>query len=240
MQPRALAGPVVDRDESGFRSVCFVSYLRPGVGVGLVFGGRHSVLGWVQSPILILAISIVDRGIRRWFECRAGVQGLSPQDTGPWAPQNDQAPAGEGAFLPADVGGICGIPLPLRDDYEMVGRRLLGTGGAAVPFAGLLEKATSAEFRQMLLAQGFTRDLAQCETIHGQRWHESALRVYPGPASSSTTLARVIKIKDMRWAVELEISHVHALSGRLACCRKLQCPIYPISQEIREQDNIVD
>lgn len=38
----------------------------------------------------------------------------------------------------------------------MMGHRLLVTGGAAVPFVGLLEEATSIEFSQMLQVHGFT------------------------------------------------------------------------------------
>lgn len=60
------------------------------------------------------------------------------------------------------------IRLLLRDDDETMGRRLLVTGGATVPFVGLLEEATSVEFLQTLRAQGFTHLFLQCGSVHGQ------------------------------------------------------------------------
>ncbi|POS75403.1 UDP-N-acetylglucosamine transferase subunit alg13 [Diaporthe helianthi] len=60
------------------------------------------------------------------------------------------------------------IRLPLRSDDETMGRRLLVTGGATVPFVGLLEEATSAEFLQTLRAQGFTHVYLQCGSVHDQ------------------------------------------------------------------------
>lgn len=60
------------------------------------------------------------------------------------------------------------IRLLLRDDDETMGRRLLVTGGATVPFVGLLKEATSVEFLQTLRAQGFTHLFLQCGSVHGQ------------------------------------------------------------------------
>ncbi|KAG8168749.1 hypothetical protein KVR01_001498 [Diaporthe batatas] len=60
------------------------------------------------------------------------------------------------------------IRLPLRNDYETMGRRLLVTGGATVPFVGLLEETTSLEFLQTLRAQDFTHVFLQCGSVHNQ------------------------------------------------------------------------
>lgn len=60
------------------------------------------------------------------------------------------------------------IRLPLRNDYETMGRRLLVTGGATVPFVGLLEEATGVDFLQTLRANGFTHLYLQCGAAHNQ------------------------------------------------------------------------
>ena len=60
------------------------------------------------------------------------------------------------------------IRLPLRNDYKTMGRRLLVTGGATVPFVGLLEEATDVDFLQTLRANGFTHLYLQCGSAHDQ------------------------------------------------------------------------
>jgi hypothetical protein len=60
------------------------------------------------------------------------------------------------------------IRLPLRNDYETMGRCLLVTGGATVPFVGLLEEATDVDFLQTLRANGFTHLYLQCGSAHDQ------------------------------------------------------------------------
>jgi beta-1,4-N-acetylglucosaminyltransferase len=60
------------------------------------------------------------------------------------------------------------IRLPLRNDYGTMGRRLLVTGGATVPFVGLLEEVTDVEFLQALRTHGFTHVYLQCGPAHDQ------------------------------------------------------------------------
>lgn len=58
------------------------------------------------------------------------------------------------------------IRLTLRSDEKTMGRRLLVTGGATVPFVALLEEATSEDFLQALQDQGFTHVYLQCGGAH--------------------------------------------------------------------------
>lgn len=58
------------------------------------------------------------------------------------------------------------IRLSLNSDDETMGRRLLVTGGATVPFVGLLEEATSEDFLKALQDQGFTHAYLQCGGAH--------------------------------------------------------------------------
>lgn len=60
------------------------------------------------------------------------------------------------------------IRVPLNSDVEIMGRRLLVTGGATVPFVGLLEEATSEGFLQALRDHGFTHVYLQCGAAHDQ------------------------------------------------------------------------
>ena len=61
------------------------------------------------------------------------------------------------------------IRLPLHSsDDETMGRRLLVTGGATVPFVALLEEATGEEFLQELRDHGFTHVYLQCGIAHDQ------------------------------------------------------------------------
>lgn len=58
------------------------------------------------------------------------------------------------------------IRLTLRSDEKTMGRRLLVTGGATVPFVALLEEAASEDFLQALQDQGFTHVYLQCGGAH--------------------------------------------------------------------------
>lgn len=58
------------------------------------------------------------------------------------------------------------IRLLLNSDDQTMGRRLLVTGGATVPFVALLEEATSEDFLQALQDQGFTHVYLQCGGAH--------------------------------------------------------------------------
>lgn len=58
------------------------------------------------------------------------------------------------------------IRLTLNSNDEAMGRRLLVTGGATVPFVALLEEATSEDFLQALQDQGFTHVYLQCGGAH--------------------------------------------------------------------------
>lgn len=60
------------------------------------------------------------------------------------------------------------IRLPLHIDDETMGRRLLVTGGATVPFVALLEEATGEDFLQVLRDHGFTHVYLQCGAAHDQ------------------------------------------------------------------------
>lgn len=61
------------------------------------------------------------------------------------------------------------IRLPLHiDDDETMGRCLLVTGGATVPFVALLEEATGEDFLQVLRDHGFTQVYLQCGAAHDQ------------------------------------------------------------------------
>lgn len=60
------------------------------------------------------------------------------------------------------------IRLPLHIDDETMGRRLLVTGGATVPFVTLLEEATGEDFLQVLRDHGFTHVYLQCGAAHDQ------------------------------------------------------------------------
>ncbi|KAI3397926.1 hypothetical protein diail_10095 [Diaporthe ilicicola] len=60
------------------------------------------------------------------------------------------------------------IRLFLYSDDETMGRRLLVTGGATVPFVALLEEATNEDFLKMLRAHGFTHVYLQCGAAHDQ------------------------------------------------------------------------
>ncbi|KAJ0120279.1 glycosyltransferase family 1 protein [Diaporthe amygdali] len=60
------------------------------------------------------------------------------------------------------------IRLSLYSNDESMGRRLLVTGGATVPFVPLLEEAINETFLQSLRAHGFTHVYLQCGTAHDQ------------------------------------------------------------------------
>lgn len=60
------------------------------------------------------------------------------------------------------------IRLGLHSDDETMGRRLLVTGGATVPFVALLEETTGEGFLQALRDHGFTHVYLQCGAAHDQ------------------------------------------------------------------------
>lgn len=60
------------------------------------------------------------------------------------------------------------IRLPLNSDDKTMGRRLLVTGGATVPFVALLEETTGEDFLQELRDHGFTHVYLQCGAAHDQ------------------------------------------------------------------------
>ncbi|KAL1856929.1 N-acetylglucosaminyldiphosphodolichol N-acetylglucosaminyltransferase catalytic subunit alg13 [Diaporthe australafricana] len=60
------------------------------------------------------------------------------------------------------------IRLDLYGDDEAMGRCMLVTGGATVPFVGLLKEVTSEIFLAMLRAHDFTHLYLQCGTAHDQ------------------------------------------------------------------------
>lgn len=59
------------------------------------------------------------------------------------------------------------VALDESDDKTM-GRRLLVTGGATVPFVALLKEATGEDFLQELCNHGFTHVYLQCGVAHEQ------------------------------------------------------------------------
>lgn len=57
---------------------------------------------------------------------------------------------------------------PINGDNGTMGRRLLVTGGATVPFVALLKEATGKDFLQALQDHGFTHLYLQCGAAHDQ------------------------------------------------------------------------
>ncbi|KAG6359270.1 hypothetical protein INS49_012791 [Diaporthe citri] len=95
---------------------------------------------------------------------------VDPQDN---APQDDFVSDGEDSYAesinPNERERFKRvIRLPLHIDDETMGRRLLVTGGATVPFVALLEEATGEDFLQVLRDHGFTHVYLQCGAAHDQ------------------------------------------------------------------------
>lgn len=97
---------------------------------------------------------------------------VDPQDN---APQDDSVPDGEDPYAESvspdereRFKRVIRLPLHIDDDDKTMGRRLLVTGGATVPFVALLEETTGEDFLQALRDHGFTHVYLQCGAAHGQ------------------------------------------------------------------------
>lgn len=60
------------------------------------------------------------------------------------------------------------ICIPIHSNDGSMGRRLLVTGGATVPFVALLEESIGEAFLQALRDHGFTHVYLQCGAAHDQ------------------------------------------------------------------------
>lgn len=98
-----------------------------------------------------------------------GAKRATPPDNHQYDADIDTSESGLGSVDPDERERFKRVTrLPLRRDYETMGRRLLVTGGATVPFVGLLEESTSVDFLQKLHSQGFTHVFLQCGSAHDQ------------------------------------------------------------------------